>query len=85
MAATLEKTEPRVIVVPRPLEGYFYERLRKQFDGRDDVRIVVDRRMADRRRPHWTAAPGPLAERRRTERRAGQVTWSLAGLPPEAF
>ncbi len=84
MAATLEKIEPKVIVVPRPLEGYFFERLRKQFQGREDVRIVVDRRVSDRRRLHWATGPGPLAERRHGERRADRVTWSLAGMPPES-
>jgi hypothetical protein len=45
------------------------------------VRIVVDRREADRRRPHWASGPGPLAERRRAERRANRVAWSLAAMP----
>ena len=81
MATTLERTVPKVIVVPRPLEGYFYERLLRQFGRREDVRIVVDRRAGDRRRPHWATGPGPLTERRHGERRANRVAWSLASMP----
>jgi hypothetical protein len=73
---------PRVIVIPRQLEGFFYERLTSEFAGRDDVRVVVDRRVGERRRPRWVSGAGPLADRRRgTDRRESQAVWSLPDMP----
>ena len=68
----------RVIVIPKPLAGYFYERLTRQYAARPDVMVVVDRRRAERRR---TAEARRLPERRTAERRANQVYWSLEEMP----
>ncbi len=72
---------PRVIVIPRQLEGYFYDRLSAQFAGRGDVRVVVDRRSGERRRPRYVSGAGPFTERRRGERRDETPVWSLPEMP----
>jgi len=72
---------PRVIVIPRQLEGFFYDRLSAQFAGRDDVRVVVDRRSGERRRPRYVSGAGPFTERRRGERRDEAPAWSLPDMP----
>jgi hypothetical protein len=72
---------PRVIVIPRQLEGFFYDRLSAQFAGRDDVRVVVDRRSGERRRPRYVSGAGPFTERRRRERRDEAPAWSLLDMP----
>jgi hypothetical protein len=81
MPGSTQSVQPRLIVIPRQLEGFFYERLTQQFDGRDDVRVVVDRRAGDRRRPRWVSGPGPLSERRRGDRRDRDIVWSLPDMP----
>jgi hypothetical protein len=82
MPGTTQSVQPRVIVIPRQLEGYFYERLSTRFAGRNDVRVVVDRRVGERRRPRWVSGAGPLAERRgHRDRRAESAAWSLPDMP----
>lgn len=81
MPGTTPSVGKRVIVIPRPLEGYFYERLRARFADRDDVEVIVDRRVGERRRERWVSGPGPLTERRRGDRRDSRVVWSLPDLP----
>ena len=81
MAGTTEIARPRIIVIPRPLEGYFYGRLLERFAGRDDVTVIVDRRAGERRRERWATGPGPLTDRRRGERRGRAATWSLPEMP----
>jgi hypothetical protein len=73
---------PRVIVIPRQLEGFFYERLLSEFAGRDDVRVVVDRRVGERRRPRWVSGAGPFTDRRTCQdRRTDAPVWSLPDMP----
>jgi hypothetical protein len=81
MPGPTQSVEPRLIVIPRQLEGFFYERLTQQFAGRDDVKVVVDRRAGERRRPRWVSGAGPFSERRHGERRDGDVVWSLPDMP----
>jgi len=81
MPGTTQGVEPRVIVIPRQLEGFFYERLTTQFAGRADVRVVVDRRTGERRRPRWVSGAGPFTERRQGDRRAEGAEWSLPDMP----
>ena len=81
MPGSTQSVQPRLIVIPRQLEGFFYERLTKQFAGRDDLRVVVDRRSGERRRPRWVTGPGPFSERRRSDRRDGDAVWSLPDMP----
>ena len=72
----------KVIVIPQQLEDYFLERLNRIYEGREDVRIVVDRRAGERRRPRWVSGSGPFSERRRGDRReADDVSWSLPEMP----
>ena len=81
MPRTTETVRTRLIVIPRPLEGFFYARLTERFAGRADVRVIVDRRTAERRRERWVCGPGPLAERRKGDRRLRAVAWSLPEMP----
>ena len=82
MPGTTQSAPPRVIVIPRQLEGFFYERLKAQFAERDDVRVVVDRRAGERRRPRWVNGAGPFSERRnRYDRRTESPAWSLPDMP----
>jgi hypothetical protein len=81
MPGTIESAPPRIIVIPRQLEGFFYERLTSEFAGRDDLRVVVDRRVGERRSPRWGSGAGPFSERRRRDRRAEQPAWSLPDMP----
>lgn len=82
MAHAAEATPHKTIVVPRPLEEYFYDRLQQHYAGRDDVVVVVDRRVGERRRrDRYVSGPGPLSDRRRGERRGSDVAWSLPEMP----
>jgi len=81
MSETTQSIQTRVLVIPRQLEEYFYERLTQRFEERDDVRVIVDRRAGQRRQQRWVSGPGPLAERRRGERRDASARWTLAEMP----
>ncbi len=81
MPGSMQSVQPRLIVIPRELEGFFYERLTQQFAGRDDLRVVVERRAGERRRPRWVSGPGPFSERRHADRRDHDVVWSLPDMP----
>lgn len=79
MSTSCTNNQTRVIVVPRPLATHFYERLSRLYAGRPDVRVVVDRRVEQRRR-----SPAPalnMLERRTGDRRADAVYWSLEEMP----
>jgi hypothetical protein len=81
MPGPMQRAQPRLIVIPRQLEGFFFEQLTQQFAGRDDLKVVVDRRVGERRHPRWVAGPGPFSERRRGDRRDADVAWSLPEMP----
>ncbi len=81
MPGSTQIAQPRVIVIPRELEGFFYERLSAEVARRGDVRVVVDRRVGERRHPRWVSGPGPFAERRHGERRSEAPAWSLPDMP----
>ncbi|MCX6362724.1 MAG: hypothetical protein NTW58_00850 [Actinobacteria bacterium] len=81
MPASTQSVQTRLIVIPRQLEGFFYERLTQQFAGRDDIKVVVDRRAGERRHPRWISGSGPFSERRHSDRRDGDVVWSLPDMP----
>lgn len=82
MADTAETAQPKTIVIPKPLETFFYERLRERYAQRPDVHVIVDRRSADRRRgDRYVCGPGPLTDRRTGDRRNPAGTWSLAEMP----
>jgi len=73
---------PKIIVVPRPLEGFFFARLVERYEGQDDVRVIVDRRVGERRRTNrYVRGPSPLSDRRRQDRRDRDVVWSLPDMP----
>lgn len=75
MAAADVSAQPKIIVVPKQLEEFFYDKLRQRYAGRGDVMVVVDRRRGDRR-ASGVPAPAPIRERRRA---AG--SWSLDEMP----
>jgi len=81
MPGTTQSAPPKLILVPRQLEGFFYERLTQRFAERNDVKVVVDRRTGERRHDRWISGPGPFSERRRSERRDNEVLWSLPDMP----
>lgn len=82
MTQAAEATRHKTIVVPRPLEAFFLERLREHYAERDDVRIVIDRRVGERRRQvRYACGPSPLSDRRRQDRRDREVAWSLPEMP----
>lgn len=77
-----EATHPKTIVVPRPLEAFFRAQLEERYADRDDVRVVVDRRIGERRRSdRYVCGPSPLSDRRRQDRRDRDVAWSLPDMP----
>jgi hypothetical protein len=79
VSTSCANTQTRVIVVPRPLADYFCERLSRLYEGRPDVRVVVDRRVEQRR-----SLPAPaltMSERRTGDRRADAIYWSLEKMP----
>jgi hypothetical protein len=84
MPGTTQSAPPKVIVVPRQLEDFFYERLTERFAERTDLEVVVDRRSGERRHDRWISGPGPFSERRRIERRDNDVHWSLPDMPVSA-
>jgi hypothetical protein len=67
----------RVIVIPRGLEDFFYDRLCRRYAGRSDVTILVDRRWGERRAIEHAVFP----ERRRRDRRHNDVAWALPEMP----
>ena len=73
-------TQTRVIVVPKPLAAFFYARLSQLYADRPDVQVVVDRRVAQRRRSA-DAPPRQVSERRAADRRADAIYWSLEEMP----
>ena len=82
MMQAAQATRQKIIVVPRPLESFFLERLRERYEGRGDVRVVVDRRVGERRRrDRYVCGPSPLSDRRRQDRRDRDVAWSLPDMP----
>ena len=81
MPNTAASRQRKIIVVPRPLEAFFYERLVERYADSPGVLVVVDRRIGERRAKRWSVGPGPLTERRRGDRREGAVAWSLQDMP----
>jgi len=81
MPGSTRTVESKVIVIPRPLEGFFYPRLSEHYASRDDMKVVVDRRVGERRRDRWVSGPGPFSERRHGDRRGQAEPWSLEDMP----
>jgi hypothetical protein len=81
MSATTQLDHRRVLVIPRPLEGFFYHRLVERYSGREDIEVIVERRVGDRRCGRPSVDRGVVGERRTGERRGHQVVWSLADMP----
>ena len=70
----------KVIVIPRGLEDFFYDRLCRRYAGRSDVTILVDRRWGERRAIEQAVYP----ERRLCDRRRRNGDWALPEMPFEA-
>lgn len=80
MTGTTGESQSRVIVVPRALEGFFYERLNEHFSNREDIDVVVDRRSRDRRNEPHSVVSRPSRDRRRGQRRRVAPAWVLADI-----
>ena len=74
-----DATEPRhhVLYVTGPVRERLYRRFSALFDGRDDVEVRIDRRVAERRRDPGGAR---AAERRSGERRRRLPEWIVPPL-----
>jgi hypothetical protein len=72
-------SERYVLFVTGPLRERLYRHFASLFDGRDDVVVKIDRRVAERRRDPHGSADG---ERRTSERRRQRPDWIVP--PPEA-
>ena len=59
------RTMPELLMIVARNEPKLYERLRLEFDGDDEVAVVLDRRVGERRRLPQTVT----ADQRRTDRR----------------
>lgn len=82
MTQAAAASRPKIIVVPRPLEAFFRAQLEERYASRDDVRVIVDRRVGERRRAdRYVCGPSPLSDRRRQDRRDRDVAWSLPDMP----
>lgn len=79
MGGSAAAGENRVIIIPRGLEDFFYDRLCRRYAGRSDVTILVDRRWGERRAIEQAVLP----ERRRDDRRRRDTAWALPEMPFE--
>jgi hypothetical protein len=80
MGGSATAREKKVIIIPRGLEDFFYDRLCRRYAGRSDVTILVDRRWGERRAIEQAVLP----ERRREDRRRSTTAWALPEMPFEA-
>ena len=80
MADQQTSTEVKTIIVPKALEEFFATRLEARYAERGDVKVIVDRRQAERR---VGAGPRPEPDRRTTNRRVLAGWWSLPDMPFE--
>lgn len=67
-----------VLFVTGPMRERLYRRFCALFDGRDDVEVRIDRRVAERRREQREPAG---VERRARDRRQARPEWMVP--PPE--
>ena len=81
MIETTNMLPSRVVVIPRPLEGFFYERLAQHFAQDEGVRVVVDRRKGERRNQDRERDHRVRSERRTVERRRLPSIWRLSEMP----
>jgi hypothetical protein len=74
MVAYATQTEHHVLFVTGPIRERLYRHFTALFDGRDDVEVRIDRRVAERRRE----ARGPAGgERRAADRRRRPPDWMV--------
>jgi hypothetical protein len=82
MASVAESNNTKIIVVPRALEGFFLQRLRELYSSRPEVKIVVDKRVGDRRTgDRYICHASELSNRRESDRRESVGEWSLPKMP----
>lgn len=67
----------KVLVVTGPLRGRLFDLFTHLYAGRADVRVILDRRHAERRRESQPDAP----QRRRADRRRRSPAWVFP--PPD--
>lgn len=73
----MEEPVVRELIVTGPLRGRLYDLFTQVYEGRSDVRVVMDRRHGDQRSAPQSDAP----RHRGTERRSGQPAWIFP--PPD--
>jgi hypothetical protein len=78
MAGETRELTRHVLYVTGPLRGRLYQRFSRLFDGRDDVEVRIDRRVAERRRALGSPRDG---ERRAGDRRRRRPDWIVP--PPD--
>lgn len=81
MIETTNTLPSRVIVIPRPLEDFFYERLARHYAQDEGVRVVIDRRMSERRDLDREHDHRVRIERRTGQRRRVSSIWKLSDMP----
>jgi hypothetical protein len=67
----------KVLIVTGPLRGRLFDLFTHLYAGRADVRVILDRRHAERRRESQPDAP----QRRRADRRRRSPAWVFP--PPD--
>ncbi len=72
MVDLADSASRHVLIVTGPERERLYRRFATLFAGRDDVEVMIDRRVADRRRAQRDPGTG---ERRRAERRRRRPDW----------
>jgi hypothetical protein len=80
MAGDATELTHHVLFVTGPARERLYRRFSALFDGRDDVEVRIDRRVAERRRDQLTPRAG---DRRAGERRRRLPDWIVP--PPEGI
>jgi hypothetical protein len=68
-------------VVPKPLAGELYPKLAEHYEGDENVTVIVDRRVADRRARQGRPLDPALSQRRTVrDRRRARVAGDLPAL-----
>jgi hypothetical protein len=74
MGEQAKTQEPHVLVVTGPQRERLFRKFLSLFDGRDDVQVMVDRRVEERR--HVRSGPKD-GERRSSQRRRRRPDWTV--------
>ncbi len=73
----MEEPVVRELIVTGPLRGRLYDLFTHVYEGRSDVRVIIDRRYGDQ----GPAPQSPAPRRRLAERRSREPAWIFP--PPD--